>query len=113
MGKIATLEVIILHQHGRGFQKPLILSYGGGSTQSNPPLMGYKILFWSDIQIEFHAKSANTPKATKNKCLGSHQKKKKKNDEGERKYHIIRKIDTFHVFPKTEYLTRSVALFLL
>ncbi len=38
-------------------------------------------------------------------------RKKKKNDEGERKYHIIRKMHAFHVFPKTEYLMRSVALF--
>ncbi len=48
----------------------------------------------------------------KNKCLGSH-KKIKENDEGERKYHIIRKMHAFHVFPMTEYLTRSVALFFL
>ncbi len=34
--------------------------------------------------------------------------KKLKNDEGERKYHIIRKMNVFHVFPKTEYLTRRV-----
>ncbi len=38
-------------------------------------------------------------------------RKKLKNDEAKRKYHIIRKIHAFHVFPKTEYLTRSMALF--
>ncbi len=37
--------------------------------------------------------------------------KKKKNDKGKRKCHIIRKMHAFHVFPKTEYLTRSMALF--
>ncbi len=48
----------------------------------------------------------------KNKCLGSHQKKRKKNDKSERKYHIIRKMHAFHLFAKTKYLTRSVAHFL-
>ncbi len=38
-------------------------------------------------------------------------RKKLKNDKGKRKYHIIRKMHAFHVFPKTEYLTRSMALF--
>ncbi len=38
-------------------------------------------------------------------------RKKLKNDQGELKYHIIRKINAFHVFPKTEYLMRSVAFF--
>ncbi len=28
--------------------------------------------------------------------------KKLKNDESERKYHIIRKMHAFHVFPKTD-----------
>ncbi len=36
-----------------------------------------------------------------------------KKDEGEQKYHIIRKMHVFHVFPNTEYLTRIVALFFL
>ncbi len=36
---------------------------------------------------------------------------KLKNDEGEQKYHIIRKMQAFHVFPKIEYLMWSVALF--
>ncbi len=35
---------------------------------------------------------------------------KLKNDEDERKYHIIRKMHAFHVFPKTEYLMRSMAV---
>ncbi len=34
-----------------------------------------------------------------------------KNDEGERKYHIIRKMHAFYMFPKTEYLMRSMALY--
>ncbi len=37
-----------------------------------------------------------------NKCLGCYHKKKKI-DEGERKYHIIRKMHAFHVFPKTVF----------
>ncbi len=38
-------------------------------------------------------------------------RKKLTNDEGERKYYIIRKMHAFHMFPKTEYLMRRVALF--
>ncbi len=45
----------------------------------------------------------------KNKCLSSHQKQFR-NDDGKPKYHIIRKIHAFHVFPKIDYLARSLAL---
>ncbi len=38
-------------------------------------------------------------------------RKKLKSDESERKYHIIRKMHAFLMFPKTKYLTKSLALF--
>ncbi len=41
----------------------------------------------------------------------SSSEKKLKNDEGERKYHIIRKMHAFHVFPKTDYLTSMFFFF--